>query len=69
MSPGGGAGAAAAAAAAATATMTAYGHIAKKLEGIEALIFALKVQYRNFSCGVEEPFVGTHAFFVQAART
>ena len=44
MSTGGnGATAAAAAAAAAAATATAYGHISKKLEGIEALIAALKV--------------------------
>lgn len=44
--PGGGGGAAAAAAAAAAtaATATAYTHISSKLEGIEALIAALKVR-------------------------
>lgn len=41
---GGGASAAAAAAAATAATATAYTHISSKLEGIEALISALKVR-------------------------
>ena len=40
----GGASAAAAAAAATAATATAYTHISSKLEGIEALISALKVR-------------------------
>lgn len=43
---GGGASAAAAAAAATAATATAYTHISSKLEGIEALISALKVRAR-----------------------
>lgn len=64
---GGGASAAAAAAAATAATATAYTHISSKLEGIEALISALKVcacvlrgweidQGLSYSASVDRPY-------------